>query len=386
MDRGTRLFFMAFLMIVVLGLNSACVSLNTPPQKRLKIEKVWVRDTPEKPYFDFRRVHRMTPVLTETLVIAGNSIDGLVAYDRVSASEVWRLPLDGGVEAGVAEDRDHLYFGAGDGFFYKIKKINGEVIWSFPIRAEGLGQPTLEGNRVYFLAGNNIVYCLNTGTGKSVWLYNRRDPSNISVRGGSRPSVDDSNVYVGFSDGAVVALKKESGNLVWETVINKNKRFQDVDAHPYRDGGDLFVAGYDNSLHSLKAASGESQWQIDLGGYSSPYQSGNTLFYATTEKKIVALQKSTGQKIWEQPLRSLGTRPEEFKGLLVVGEFIGRLKFLDMQTGELIREFAPGRGVHSKVTIDKKTGDVFFMSADGNLFHLNIGWSDQRRLWTWEDR
>ncbi len=379
-----------FLFIVQLtfitGLSTACVSWNTPPQKRLKISKVWVRNTPVKPYYDFRRVHRMTPVLTDSLVIAGNSIDGLVAYDRMSAKEIWRLSLEGGVEAGVAEDREFLYFGAGDGFFYKVKKMNGEVEWSFPIRAEGLGQPTLEGNRVYFLAGNNIIYCLNTDTGKSIWLYNRRDPSNISIRGGSRPSIDDSHVYVGFSDGSVIALKKTSGNLAWETVINKNKRFQDVDAHPYLDGDRLYVAGYDHSLHSLKASSGESLWQVDLGGYSSPYKEGQVLYYSTTEKKVVALQKSTGQKIWEHPLKSLGTGPEEYKGLLIVGEFLGRLNFLDIQTGELISDFPPGRGVHSKVAIDKKNGDLFFMSADGNLFHLNIHWSSQQRLWTWEDQ
>lgn len=376
----------AFLFIFALGLNISCASLQPPAEKRLKITKVWVRDTPEFPYYDFRRVHRMTPILTDSLVIAGNSIDGLVAYDRFSAKEVWRLSLEGGVEAGAAEDGDHLYFGAGDGFFYKVKKLNGEVVWSFPIRAEGLGQPTIEGNRIYFLAGNNIVYCLNAGTGKSEWLYNRRDPSNISIRGGSRPSLDDANVYVGFSDGAVVALKKTSGSLVWETVVNKNKRFHDVDAHPYLSGEQLYVAGYDHSLSSLKASSGESLWQVDLGGYSSPYEEGNVLYYSSTDKKIVALQKSTGQKIWEQPLRSLGTRPMEYKGLLLVGEYIGRLKFLDMQTGQLIKEFAPGRGVHSRVALDKKSGDLFFMSADGNLFHLNIGWSDQRRLWPWEDQ
>jgi outer membrane protein assembly factor BamB len=381
-------FYFCFLILLFSSLMFVgCSHIpNNSPSRRLVLEKQWVRDTPNEEYYDFRRVHRMPPVLTKSMVIAGNSIDGLVAYDRKTAKELWRFNVEGGVEAGVAEQNEFLYFGAGDGFFYKIEKWTGRAVWSFPIRAEGLGQPTIQGNRIYFLAGNNVVYALDTETGKSAWLYNRRDPANISVRGGSRPSVDDSHVYVGFSDGSLVALKKATGTVAWETLVNKNKRFQDIDSHPFLDGETIYIAGYDNSLQAINKKNGDRLWQVNLGGYSMPLKKDSSLYYSSTSNKIVALDKDSGQTIWSQDLRSLGTQPEEFLGLIIVGEYNGSLKLLDMQTGELVKEFHPGRGVHSKVTIDRETGDLYFMSSDGNLFVLNMAWSTKPRLWPREEQ
>ena len=204
-----------FLLFVISFILGGCSLLSSPSKipYKLKFKKIWVRSTIEKPYFDYRRIHRMKPLVVDDLVIAGNSVDGLVAYEISTAREIWRKTIDGGVEAGVVRKGGFLYFGSGDGFFYKIEAMTGLEVWSFPIRAEGLGQPTISGNSVYFVAGNNIIYSLDITTGKSNWLYNRRDPSNISIRGSSRPTVDDSKVYVGFSDGAVVALSKSTGTL-----------------------------------------------------------------------------------------------------------------------------------------------------------------------------
>ena len=379
--------FFKLIIISLLGLLMGCGTLQSSPNtnKVIKIEKKWVRTTLEKPYYDFRRVHRMAPVFFDSLVIAGNSIDGLVAYDRQSAKEIWRRSIDGGVESGVALYNGFLYFGAGDGFFYKVNALTGEVIWTFPTRAEGLGQPTIHENSVYFIAGDNIVYSLNIENGKSLWLYNRRDPSNISVRGGSRPSVEGQRVYIGFSDGYVVALNRESGSLVWETLLNKNKRFQDIDSEPIIDGNTLYVAGYDGSLTALTKTDGAIRWKLEKGGYSAPLLSGERLYYTTTEKQIVALDKSSGKILWETPLNSLATQPTIFKGLLLSGEFIGGLKFIDIESGQILKEFRPGRGVHSKVTIDENSGDICFMSADGNIFYLNIHWGNHQRLWPWEE-
>jgi outer membrane protein assembly factor BamB len=328
----------------------------------------------------------MNPILFESMVIAGNSLDGLVAYDRTSAKEIWRKRIDGGVEAGAELAKEHLYFGAGDGFFYKISALTGETVWSYPIRAEGLGKPLIHKDRIYFLAGNNIVHALDMESGRSVWIYNRRDPSPISVRGGSQPAADEKNIYVGFSDGAVVALAQTSGNVVWETQVNRNKRFHDVDSEPIIDGKSLFVAGFDHALSSLDLSTGNSNWQVEQGGYSSPHLQGSRLYLTSTNAKLIALEKANGQILWEKPLRSLGTQPIDYKGLLITGEYIGTLKFFDFETGELVKEFAPGRGVHSQVTLDGTTGEMYFMSADGNLFVLKGYWTDKRRLWPWEEQ
>ena len=56
-----------------------------------------------------RRIHRFQPILTNDLIIDGNAIDGLVAYDRKKINLRWRLHIKDGVEAGGQLVGDTLY-------------------------------------------------------------------------------------------------------------------------------------------------------------------------------------------------------------------------------------------------------------------------------------
>ena len=125
----------------------------------------------------------------------------------------------------------------GDGLLYAVRVDDGRVLWTYPLKAEGLAKPRVVNGTVYVLGGNNVMHALNARSGKLLWVYNRREAGTLSIRGGSQPAVSGDLVLVGFSDGAMVALNKSSGALMWETSLNRNKRFRDVDASPVIDGG-----------------------------------------------------------------------------------------------------------------------------------------------------
>ncbi len=106
---------------------------------------------------------------------------------------------------------------------------------------------------VYVLAGNNVFYALDAATGRQIWLYSRQDTSQFSIRGGSQAALRNGTLYVGFSDGSLVALNAKSGSVVWELQLNRNKRFRDVDATPVLDGDQIYVASYDDKLYCVSA-------------------------------------------------------------------------------------------------------------------------------------
>lgn len=369
------------LVAVVIG---GCSTARTVPNKFV-VEKRWVRETLEDPYIKGRRIHRFSPVLTENLVIGGNSIDGLVAYDRRSALKRWRLPIKDGSEAGAQLAEDILYFGAGDGQFYAVRPETGQTLWTYPLRAEGIAKPLIRNGVVYVLGGNNVIHALNARTGKLIWTYNRREAGNISVRGGSQPALAGDQLLVGFSDGALVALNKSSGAVLWETNLNRNKRFRDVDASPVVDGDRVFISSYDGSLYCLGLSDGRVIWMVEDGGYEEVLLSGNTVFYSSTSGKTMALDKNSGKVIWSKDNpRGIGTSPMLYKGVLMVGEMEGALRFLDARTGEFLDEFAPGRGVTSRAAVDSESGEVYFMSTDANLFALQVNWKRFAKDWPWE--
>lgn len=362
-----------------------CASVDANRSQKLVFDKAFVRDTLAKQYYGNRRIQRFTPIVTDDLIIVGNSVDGLVAFDRKNVYEKWRFNVLDGVEAGAVLSDGILYFGASDGQFYAINSVNGKMLWSYPLKAEGLGKPTISGDSVYVLGGNNIAHALEAKTGKLLWTYNRRDASNLSIRGGSQPAVSGNLVYFGFSDGALVALNRSSGNVVWEVNLNPNKRFKDVDAGPILDGDVIYISSYDGKLYSLNKQDGKINWSVDEGGYDSVLVAGKTLFLSATSGKTLAVDKNYGKIIWSKTNpHGLGTGLALWRGVLIYGEMNGSLRFLDGRTGEFLTEYDPGRGVTSRPYIDKKTNQVFFISSDANLYALKLDFKRNISEWPWE--
>ncbi|USN48176.1 MAG: PQQ-binding-like beta-propeller repeat protein [Pseudobdellovibrionaceae bacterium] len=355
------------------------------PAKKFVIERQWVRNTLSEPHLGFRLLHQMQPLVSRNVVIQGNSIDGLTAYDKKTGNLIWRLPLRGGVEAGAQLVNGFLYFGANDGQFYSVNAETGHIRWTFPLRSEGLATPTVDNGEVFLLSGNNVAYALNADTGKQVWLYNRRDSSNISVRGGSRPAVIGDKVFLGFSDGFLVALNRKNGGVIWERSLNRNRRFKDVDAGPIADEEFLYVSAYDDGVYCLKQETGQILWRTDLGGATSVTLAPQKVFYATSTGEVVALERRSGKMIWKRQLRrGVATRPVLYRGLLVYGESDGVLQVVSSNDGAPVAQYDTGRGLNAEPHVDPETGETFLMSVNANLFSLRMAWKSPSETWPWE--
>jgi outer membrane protein assembly factor BamB len=339
------------------------------------VNKAWVRQTTAKDNLGFRKINRMTPVIVGDLVLQGNGLDGIGAYDKDSGQLKWKLPVVNGVEPSATAIRDRLFFGASDGLFYSVSSSKGQVEWTFPTKTENLSEPLLDEGVVYFLAGNNVFYALDAATGRQIWLYSRQDTSQFSIRGGSKPALRNGILYVGFSDGSLVALSAKTGSVQWELQLNRSKRFRDIDATPVVDGDNIYVAGYDDKLYCVSADKGEIIWRIDGGGYSAVTVVGDKLLYPTTSGEVMALKKSNGEKIWSFPVsEGIATQVKVMKGIAVFGESQGRLQFLDINTGKLIGGMEPGRGILSAPQVDEKNNRVYFISGEANLYAIEAAW------------
>lgn len=339
------------------------------------VKTAWVRPTTAQENLGFRKINRMTPLLVGDLVIQGNGLDGIVAYDRENGFQKWTLRIPNGVEPSAAAVRDRLFVGASDGLFYSIEASTGHVQWTFPTRSENLATPLLEDGVVYFLSGNNVFYALDAATGRQLWLYSRQDTSQFSIRGGSQALLNNGMLYVGFSDGALVALKADTGAVVWDQQLNRSKRFRDVDATPVLDNGLLYVPGYDDKLYCVSADKGEILWRVEGGGYSGVTVVGDKLIYPTSSGEVWALKKANGEKLWTYKIRDgIATQVKTYKGALVFGESQGHLRFLDLNSGTELGSMEPGRGILSAPQVDEKNHRVYFISGEANLYAIDAQW------------
>lgn len=379
------------ILFSLLFLASACSSLNpekwsSSEKREFNIEKRWVRSTLTNENLTFRKTNRMKPLVAGDLLIQGNAVDSISGYNRTTGERIWNLKVPGGVEGGGTFAKDFLFFGGNDGSFYCTSVSTGTLHWVFPTRSETLAAPLLHNGVVYFLAGNNVVYALDAETGRQNWLYSRPDSQNISVRGGSKPSISSTGktLYVGFSDGAIVALDTSNGSLKWEKQLSNNKRFRDIDSSPIVDQDVLYVPGFDNALYALRATTGDVLWKYDKGGYGDVTINLDHLYYATTTDEVIALEKSTGKVLWTHKLTGgLGTQPLYSRGLIVVGESQGRVLFLDAVSGKKISSFETGLGVMSPAASDDTRSEVYFISNEANLFAIRARWTAQNRSFPW---
>lgn len=356
-------------------------------QNEFHFQKSWARHTVLGEYLGARINHVMAPVLYEDLVIQGNEKDGIVAYKQKSGRRVWSREIQGGVTASAKEMGGVLYVGAGDGFFYALDAKTGATRWSFPIKSEGIGAPFVTADVVYFLTGNNGAYALRAQTGETIWFYSRVDGANITVRGASEPTVAGEYVYMGFSDGYVVALRKDKGTLVWEQKISEGLRFKDVDAKPVLDGENLYVSSYDGSLYCLKASTGSVVWTHEDGGFTPVTIDGAIVYFSTSTGKVLALEKTSGKIVWSRDLAAtMAGQPILYRGLVIFGEWGGALRALDMRTGADVTQFVTGRGVTAMPVVNKETGYLYLMTIDANLFALKLNLQDRIGEWPWQQQ
>lgn len=371
-------------MLCLILLGSGCSNLGHMGKKQFVIERQWIKATYDEEPIDYRRLNRMKPVVTDKIVVAGNAIDQLYAFSRITGKTLWSRQFRGGVEGGAQNVDDHLFLGTGGGLFYALNLNTGSTEWSYPIQAEVLGEPLVVDKRVYFLSGDNVLHALDAQSGQQIWAYRRIDPSQFSIRGASRPLVVGTLVYSGFSDGSLVALNKENGTVIWEQKLNNDKRFRDVDSTPVLDGNNLYVSSFDGALYCLNKENGNILWKVDEGGYSAVLINGNTVFYGSTTGKMMALDKASGKILWSRKgIKGFATEPNFYRGLLIFGESSGALTILDARTGDFVDHFKTGRGVTSSAFLDEEAGQLYFMSADALLYGIRLGWGENERYWPW---
>jgi outer membrane protein assembly factor BamB len=125
----------------------------------------------------------------------------------------------------------------GDGQLVLALAPGGERLWATRIGEPAaeeyfgpLSAPTVDGDRVYVVGANGEVVALETASGEVVWRRSLPDDfgselmqamGNTDWNYAESPLVDGDRVIVtpGMTDGALVALDKETGEELWRTAI-----------------------------------------------------------------------------------------------------------------------------------------------------------------------
>lgn len=313
------------------------------------------------------------PVGTGDTLVFGNRSVGLISLYPMLNQVRWTFPVRDGVVSELAIDRNTgvVYFGGGDGHLYAVNLDNGEKIWDYNVSNPYISRPTLSGGRVFITTSDDMVYAFDAATGKWLWHFRRRSGQVATILGASAPLVDGNEVITGLSDGFLVALSLEEGQLKWERKLHTGVKFTDVDAHPILENGIIYIPSYDGALYALKRQGGDVIWRFDAGGSKNVVIDDQHIYLPSSDGNIYALQKNSAKVLWKFELD--GGTPTQMAATdkyLIFGSSFQYFYVVDKNSGKGLYRFnvGYGSGFYGSPFFDSATQRIYTLSDSGNLY------------------
>lgn len=240
------------------------------------------------------------------------------------------------------------------------------------------GTPTFDGGKLYLLGPKGDLYCVDATNGKKLWEKDLR--KEFGGEGGSwgyseSPLVDGEQVVVapGGSKASIVALDKESGNLIWQCAIQgAGKAEYSTIVAAELDGRPQYVKLFQQKLVGVSADKGELLWQSDWSGRTAviptPIVEGNHVYITSgygVGSKLVEVSKGTATDVWMKK-----EMKNHHGGVIKIGDFLygfsdgAGLSCQSWKTGDLTWHEKGEQGELVKGSI---------CAVDGMLICLNEG-------------
>ncbi len=222
-------------------------------------------------------------VLSDTLVLAGNSMGNIAALNTGSGAVEWNDAIDGLVIGPAVSDSIAVFCtesGAAAAW-----NSSGNIQWTRSFTSQP-SAPSIASGRVFIGFSTGKVLALSLATGETIWETALENVSGRAVV--TRPSIPgDSLVVAGTCDGRVFCLEASDGSLVWESPIENW-----VAVTPAVCDKVVYVSCDDSRIHLLNLSDGSPLDTLETGSYSGtpPLILGGTLYTGTAEGDFNAIQ------------------------------------------------------------------------------------------------
>ncbi|MBA3818533.1 MAG: PQQ-binding-like beta-propeller repeat protein [Deltaproteobacteria bacterium] len=292
---------------------------------------------------------------------------------RKQLGAVLTAPL---VQAGV------VYVGTADGTLLALDGQTGVEKWRYQSRGPIEQPPVATIDIVVFANEADQVVAVDSITGKFKWQHKSETPEEYTLRGHAGVTIDGDLVYTGFSNGTMVALRKDTGSVAWSTSLKADAdRFMDVDATPIVIEDRVYTSSSSGGVYALDKTTGLVRWRLPFWDAALPSSTGNVGGLATDGKLLYASVADlgtyaldlSGNVLWRVGALNGGepATPIVWNELLVYSLAEDGMVVADRRTGNTLEYFDPGDGVSAQPTI---TGDgrLFVMSNRGILYAFDL--------------
>lgn len=225
----------------------------------------------------------------------------LQAWPNEGPPQLWTVDTGGLGYAGFAVVGEKLFtLGSGeDGEFAICLDVNdGSTIWKKSIDdlytndwGDGpRNTPTVDGDHVYVMSANGTLKCLTVKDGSEIWSVSLTDDLGGEIPNwgySESPLVDGDKILCtpGGSKGAVVALDKTNGNVVWQSSDFTNPCHYSSIIVADVNGRKQYIQLFEKALAGFDAKNGDLLWQDAWDGriavIPTPIFNDNTVYISS---------------------------------------------------------------------------------------------------------
>lgn len=314
-------------------------------------------------------------------VYTGSAGGWFYALKSSNGSVRWRKKV-GAVSSAPLVVGTNLYLGTSDGILLALDAQTGLEKWRYQSRGPISQTPVTTSELVLFSNEADQVVAVDAVSGKFKWQYKTETPEEYTLRGHAGVAVDGELIYTGFSNGTMVALRRDTGSVAWSTSLKAEAdRFMDVDATPLVIGDRVYASSSSGGVYALDKTTGLIRWRVPFWDARMPSSTGNvgglasdgkTLYVSVADLGTYAIDLA-GNVVWRVGAKDGGepAAPVVFSELLVYSLAKDGMFIANRRTGETLEYFDPGDGISAAPTI---TGDgrLFVMSNRGILYAFDL--------------
>lgn len=325
---------------------------------------------------DMRGLSGLRPLLVAGRVFVADVKGDITAYDQ-DGKKLWQRKTDYRLSAGPALADGALIFGTLDGQAVAVEAADGAPRWDAELSSEAIAPPVGDGQLAVLRSGDGRVYALSATDGERLWTLDRSVPA-LTLRGSGRMALDSTALYLGMDNGRLLAVKRDSGEPIWEESITlptgrtELERIVDVDADLLLVNNVLFAASYGGDMVALDATTGRARWRRSLASYTGMAVDQQCVYVTDVDAVLWCLDPENGAALWQQEQlkhRRLSA-PLAYKGNVLVGDLEGYIHAISAADGTVVgRKKAVGGAVVVPPQADEDL--VFVLGRGGRLRALS---------------
>ena len=265
---------------------------------------------------------------------------GIVILDRYNGESIGVLETKASVQSRPTVVGSKIFAADISGTIYSWDLESKKELWTVALNAPVNTEMSLYEEQLFVATNSDVVYSLSLD-GEVLWRYaHRADPSRkgkLQLLGAAKPLAREKDVVLGFSDGAVVRLNRNTADIL-EQVWNGSGRYPDIIAQPtdLKDG--VLVSGFEKP--TWKQVNQTTSWEQAIGGNHSALvleeQNGVMVLHPGGDGILRKIDSTSGTVLWswDSDTGSALTMPQITSSGVFISSSVGGLWLIDPSTGE----------------------------------------------------